>query len=144
MLTPECYAVGWIITAFSSTYQYATRSYLLDWFWERFVLWGWSQFYRLTLWLIQVSRVTLGLFRMSSSGPATISAFRYLDRYPEVGPCLLSRSSNLRNNSEEICKALFKPLPYHRSCFKPQPNSLIINDSDVYITIITKSSHSVS
>lgn len=33
MLTPECYAVGWIITAYSSTYQYATKSYLLDWFW---------------------------------------------------------------------------------------------------------------
>ena len=42
MITPECYAVGWIITAFTSTYQYTRKSFAVDWFWERFVLWGWT------------------------------------------------------------------------------------------------------
>ncbi len=57
MISPECYSVGWIITAFSSVYQHTEQSYLVDWFWERFVLWGWGEFYRLTLWLIQVHKV---------------------------------------------------------------------------------------
>ena len=52
MITPECFAVGWIITCFSSVYQYTHRSYLVEWFWERFVLWGWPQFYRLIVWLL--------------------------------------------------------------------------------------------
>lgn len=59
MITPECYAVAWIITGFSSVYQHTTKSYLVDWFWERFVLWGWREFYRLTLWLIQLHKVRL-------------------------------------------------------------------------------------
>ena len=33
MIAPECYSVGWIITAFSSTYQYTGSSFLVDWFW---------------------------------------------------------------------------------------------------------------
>lgn len=59
MISPECYAVGWVITAFSSAYQYTQKSFLIDWFWERFVLWGWAEFYRLTLWLLQIHRVHL-------------------------------------------------------------------------------------
>lgn len=59
MISPECYSVGWIITAFSSVYQHTEQSYLVDWFWERFVLWGWGEFYRLVLWLIQVHKVKI-------------------------------------------------------------------------------------
>ena len=76
MITPECYAVGWIITAFSSVYQYTARSYLVDWFWERFVLWGWAEFYKLVLLLLQIYRVTLCILRMNWWVLATISVCR--------------------------------------------------------------------
>jgi len=76
MITPECYAVGWIITAFSSAYQYTASSFLVDWFWERFLLWGWTEFYRLTLWLFQLNRVHMWVLRTTSSGPAMTSVCR--------------------------------------------------------------------
>lgn len=59
MISPECYAVGWIITVFTSSYQYTMKSFLVDWVWDRFVLWGWKEFYRTAMWIMQVHRVKL-------------------------------------------------------------------------------------
>jgi hypothetical protein len=63
MITPECYAVGWVITAFTSTYQYTRQSVLVDWLWARFLPWGWKEFYRLAMGLMQLYRVSHLLFR---------------------------------------------------------------------------------
>jgi hypothetical protein len=59
MITPECYAVGWLITAFTSTYQYTRESILVDWLWARFLPWGWKEFYRLAMGLMQLNRVPI-------------------------------------------------------------------------------------
>jgi hypothetical protein len=65
MITPECYAVGWIITAYTSVYQYTRESVLVDWLWGRFVMWGWREFYKLAMGLLQVNRVLIHLSRKS-------------------------------------------------------------------------------
>jgi hypothetical protein len=48
-ILPECYIVSWIITLFASSYQYTMDSYLVDVLWERFIIWGWGEFFRFVL-----------------------------------------------------------------------------------------------
>jgi hypothetical protein len=52
MVSPECYIVSWVIALFSSTYQYAKESYLVDLLWLRFMVWGWREFFKFVLWLL--------------------------------------------------------------------------------------------
>lgn len=82
MIAPECFAVGWIITAFTSCYQYTRSSFLVDWFWARFLLWGWREFYRLAMWLLHLNRVTLPLLRRRCWPPATTGVCRSWGRSP--------------------------------------------------------------
>lgn len=56
-ISPECYIVSWIITLFASSYQYTLKSYLIDQIWERFIIWGWPEFFRSLLWLFSLHKV---------------------------------------------------------------------------------------
>ena len=76
MITSECYIVGWIITAFTSTYQYTKKSIIIDWFWKRFYLWGWAEFYKFTMWLFYLNKVSVRLYRMCLSQRTMTSACR--------------------------------------------------------------------
>jgi VanZ family protein len=51
--------VAWIITVFASSYQYTQESYLIDLLWERFMIWGWREFFRFVLALFNVHREEL-------------------------------------------------------------------------------------
>ena len=53
-ITSECYIVSWMITLFASSYQYTEESYLIDVLWERFLIWGWREFYRFVLALFNI------------------------------------------------------------------------------------------
>jgi hypothetical protein len=52
---------------FASSYQYTMESYLIDLLWERFIIWGWREFFKFVLWLFSLYKVLLGLFRNKSS-----------------------------------------------------------------------------
>ena len=57
MISSECYIVSWIITLYSATYQYTLGSHLVDFLWDRFVVWGWREFFKFTLWLFWLYKV---------------------------------------------------------------------------------------
>lgn len=61
-ISPECYIVSWIITLFASSYQYTLRSYLIDTLWERFIIWGWPEFFRFVLWVFSLFKVVLSCY----------------------------------------------------------------------------------
>ena len=65
MISSECYIVSWIITLYSATYQYSMESYLVDYLWDKFVVWGWREFFKFTLWVFNLYKVIGLLFRMS-------------------------------------------------------------------------------
>lgn len=58
-ISPECYIVSWIITLFASSYQYTMRSFLIDLLWERFIIWGWREFFRFVLSLFNMFKEEL-------------------------------------------------------------------------------------
>ena len=58
-ITSECYIVSWIITLFASNYQYTMQSYLIDVLWQRFIVWGWRQFFRFVLSLFSIFKQEL-------------------------------------------------------------------------------------
>ena len=62
-ISPECYIVSWIITLFASSYQYTLEGYLIDFLWERFIIWGWPEFFRFVLWVFSLYKVICNLFR---------------------------------------------------------------------------------
>ena len=59
MISANCYAVGWLVTAFSSIYQNTLRSAVVEWLWDRFLLWGWLEFYRVAMWVLGLRREEL-------------------------------------------------------------------------------------
>jgi hypothetical protein len=62
-ISPECYIVSWIITLFASSYQYTLSSFLIDFLWERFIIWGWPEFFRFVLWIFSLFKVFALQFR---------------------------------------------------------------------------------
>jgi hypothetical protein len=58
-ITSECYIISWMITLFASSYQYTQESYLIDALWERFIIWGWGEFYRFVLSLFNLYKEDL-------------------------------------------------------------------------------------
>jgi hypothetical protein len=51
--------VAWIITVFASSYQYTDESYLIDLLWERFIIWGWPEFFKFVLAIFHIYREDL-------------------------------------------------------------------------------------
>lgn len=71
-VSPECYIVSWIITLFASSYQYTLSSFLIDFLWERFIIWGWPEFFRFVLWVFSLFKVRVHPCRKTSwSSPTT-------------------------------------------------------------------------
>ena len=92
-ITPECYIVSWIITLFASSYQYTMESYLIDLLWERFIVWGWREFYRFVL----------SLFNLYKEELMELTYDRALHFLGEMGRSqmfLSSRQDYLKNYSE--------------------------------------------
>lgn len=58
MISSECYIVSWIITLFSATFQTARHSYIVDVLWDRFILHGWREFFRFTIFLFSLLKVS--------------------------------------------------------------------------------------
>jgi len=46
-----------MITLFASSYQYTMQSYLIDTLWERFIIYGWKEFFRFILWMFDLKKV---------------------------------------------------------------------------------------
>lgn len=57
MISSECYIVSWVITLFSAAFQTARHSYLVDVLWDRFVVHGWREFFRFTIFLFNLYKV---------------------------------------------------------------------------------------
>jgi hypothetical protein len=56
-ISSECYIVSWIITLFSATFQTARHSHLVDVLWDRFIVHGWREFFRFTIFLFTLFKV---------------------------------------------------------------------------------------
>ena len=39
------------------------ESYLIDVLWERFIIWGWTEFFKFVLWVFELYKVPLSLCR---------------------------------------------------------------------------------
>lgn len=64
MIMSECYIVSWMITLFSATLQITKHSYLVDTLWDRFIVHGWREFFRMTVLLFTILKVLYAICRM--------------------------------------------------------------------------------
>lgn len=58
LISADCYMVSWIITLYSATFQTAKQSYLVDFLWDQFIVYGWREFFKFTLFVFNLFKVT--------------------------------------------------------------------------------------
>lgn len=51
--------MSWFITVFTSAYQYTLKSYVLNVFWDIFLVDGWKGFFRCCMWLLKIHQEQL-------------------------------------------------------------------------------------